>query len=98
MIDYKCPCCGQSMGSVLDPTKIPMSPVRKTIVKALPGTIEDIAEAVYGTRANTPTEQYQSLRVMLVNVRKLLEPHGWTINNDRSGRGNSKTYHLVRLA
>lgn len=74
-----------------------MSPTRRSIVRALPGTIESIATAVYGVRGTGAADQYQSLRVIIANVRKLLEPHGWTIDDRRSGRGNVKTYRLVRL-
>lgn len=97
MTEFNCPCCGRSMGQVQDPAQIPMSPVRKTVVKALPATVEQLALAVYGSRENTPDIQHQSLRVIIGQVRKLLEPHGWTIDRSSPGRGNSKIYQLARL-
>lgn len=97
MTDFKCPCCGQSMGPITDPTQIPMSAVRQTIMKRLPATIEQLAVAVYGTRSNTAADQYHSLRMTISHMRKLLAPHGWTIDNSQPGRGNAKTYRLMRL-
>ena len=97
MTEMKCPCCGQSMGPVKDPMQIPMSAVRRTIMKRLPATIEQLADAVYGTRSNTATDQYHSLRMTISHMRKLLAPHGWTIDNSQPGRSNAKTYRLTRL-
>lgn len=97
MIEFNCPCCGQSMGPVKDPADIPMSPVSKTILRTLPATIEQIAAEVYGTRDNVPDSQYQSLRTIISRMRKRMAPHGWTINDEMSGRGGVKTYRLVRL-
>lgn len=97
MIEMKCPCCGQPMSRVEDPTKIPMAPIRQTIIKALPATVEELAAAVYGSREKTPSAQYKSLRMTITHMRKLLEPRGWTISNTRPGRGRSTTYRLMRL-
>ena len=97
MTEMKCPCCGQSMGPITDPKQIPMSAVRQTIMKRLPATIEQLAVAVYGSRDNTATDQYQSLRMTISHMRKLLAPHGWTINKSQPGRDNAKTYRLMRL-
>lgn len=92
-----CPCCHRPLEGAVDPEGIPMSATRRTIVRALPGTIESIASAVYGIRGTGAADQYQSLRAIITNIRKLLEPHGWTIDDRRSGRGNVKVYRLVRL-
>lgn len=97
MTDLKCPCCGQSMGPITDPTQIPMSPVSKTILRRLPATIEQIAAEVYGTRDSVPDTQYQSLRTTIWRLRKTLVAHGWTVNDDMSGRSGMKTYRLIRL-
>lgn len=97
MSDFKCPCCGAPMGPITDPTQIPMSPVRQTIVKAMPATIEQLASAVYGSRSGAAADQYHSLRMTITHLRKLLAPHGWTIDSTLPGRGNSKTYRLMRL-
>lgn len=97
MIELSCPCCGKSMGPVVDPTKIPMSPVRQTIVRRLPATIEQLAAAVNGARSNAPDREYAAIRASIYQIRKVLKPYGWTIDNTRTGGWGAKTYRLMRL-
>lgn len=92
-----CPCCGKPMGPVEVPLDIPMSPVSRTILRTLPATIEQLAVAVYADRINSPEGEYASIRSTLCRMRKILKPHGWTIDNRQTGGWGQKTYHLVRL-
>ena len=61
-----------------------------------PLSIKDLASVIY-RGAKPPTEIGNTIRPAITDLRKKIEPHGWTITRGRSGPAHAGFYRLVRL-
>lgn len=69
---------------------------QRSVVNALPGSIEDLSERVFGDRFLKADEDYAYLRNLVRLTRRALEPHGKTICSGSRGR-HKAYYRLVDL-
>lgn len=97
-----CPCCGHSMPDpVLEELEdVPLSPVRRTIIRALARAYPENVPAdvligrVYG--ASRPAHARRALYVHIHTLRHILRAYGWTIPRvpHRPGSGGEVVYRL----
>lgn len=100
----RCPCCGSPVDSVPVEalTEVTMSFPRKSILRRLAQAYprhvssDALMEAVYDG-AKTPANPRIVLAVQLHEIRRIVEPFGWTIPRGRGGQGNRAHYRLARI-
>lgn len=84
----------KEMQNRLEEAMLDLTRRERQIMEALPGSIEDVREHVYGTRDDVLVDNHKSLRNFMRRTRRKLEVHGLTISS------GSKGYHkgYYRLA
>ena len=101
----KCPCCGAEM----DFTKVDQllfielpagqRKILDCLVERHPRkqTIDQLIKYVYAF-TDEPNYPEQTLYTQLVYLRRALKAHGWTIPQNKPGRGNRQLYGLVAVS
>lgn len=77
----------KEMQTRLEKAMFDLTRKERQIMEALPGSIEDVREHVYGTREDLLADNHKHLRNSMRRTRRKLEVHGLTISS------GSKGYH-----
>lgn len=93
-----CPCCGSTLSDKHAPlealAEAPMSPQQREIVRFLAAkyphgvTTSQIFDHLYHFDPNGGPDNSCSVMVQIVNVRKRIEPFGWTIPRNGGAKGS----------
>lgn len=102
-----CPTCGGFIGEAAPIEAVReavTAPVKRSILSELsrkpgkPVRRDQILTAVYGNRPDGGPERADHvLQVQVSQLRKQIEPFGWTIENGRGGSGNFAQWRLIPL-
>lgn len=102
---YSCPCCGNSIGEAA-----PIEQVKETITPPALRIIFDmlsrsigqpvmrhiIIERIYGNRRDGGPETADTiLKSQVSQLRRRIEPFGWTITVSRGGAGDLAQWRLI---
>jgi DNA-binding response OmpR family regulator len=105
LMQCTCPTCGSFIGeaATLEAVREAITaPVKRTIFDALsrrpgkPVMRDSILSAVYGNRRDGGPERADHiLQVQVCQLRRQIEPFGWTIENGRGGAGAHAQWRLI---
>lgn len=102
---FSCPCCGSFIGeaSTIEQVRESLTaPAQRLIFDALARSVgkpvhrETLFDRIYGNRADGgPERGEQVLTVHVSQLRRKIEPFGWTITASRGGSGNLAQWRLI---
>ena len=102
---YCCPACGGHIGEAAPIETVReavTAPVKKVIFDMLARRVgravlkDSIIDAVYGNRADGgPETASTTIQVQVCQLRRIIEPFGWTISNSRGGAGELAQWKLI---
>jgi DNA-binding response OmpR family regulator len=102
---FCCPSCGGYIGeaAAVDTVRESISaPAKRLIFDMLtrrvgrPVLKDAIIEAVYGSRSDGgPDNASTIVQVLVSQLRRQIEPYGWTISNSRGGAGELAQWKLI---
>lgn len=102
---YTCPCCGGDIGEAAPIEQVVENvtqPSRRLILSMLadkPGASvfrDRIIDRLYGSRADGGPDAADNLIKSIVSqLRRQIEPFGWTISTSRGGSGDLAQWRLI---
>lgn len=104
---FTCPCCKGFIGEAAPIEQVReyvTAPSRRLILDMLSKRIgapvlrDNIMSRMYGSRADGGPESGDTvLKVMVSQLRRQIEPYGWTITGSRGGSGELAQWRLIPL-
>lgn len=102
-----CPCCGGFMGEAAPIEAVReavTSPVKRSIFEELsrqpgqPVSRDVLRTATYAHRRGVAAENADHvLKVQVSQLRRCIEPYGWTISTNKGGSGNLAQWRLIPM-
>lgn len=102
---FSCPCCGGLIGqaaTIDEVRKAVTAPALRIIFDSLSRNVGQavprnrIADLLWGGRSDGgPETGYRNLAVQVSQLRRKIEPFGWTINRSLGGSGNHSSWRLI---